>query len=71
MKFFLQFACTNLDGSQKERINLLNLHQKDGGTQKRGGVPSENGGFDPGGNYDIYIYIYIYHSRSRYCTNVQ
>ena len=40
---FLQFTCTNLDGSQKEAGNFLNLFQKEGGTQK-GRVPSENGG---------------------------
>ena len=42
---FIQFTCTNLDGSQKEGANFLNLVQKEGGTEKRGGggVPSEKG----------------------------
>ena len=34
--------------------NFLNLLQKEGGTQKGGGVPSEKGGgggSNPGGNY--------------------
>ena len=53
LKCFLQFTCTNLDGSQKERDNFLSFLQKEGGTQKRG-VPSEKGegGSNPGGNYD-------------------
>ena len=39
-KCFLQFTCTNLDGSQKERVTL-NLLQNKGGTQKEGrGVPT-------------------------------
>ena len=43
LKCFIQFACTNLDGSQKERGNFFNLLQKEGGTQKGGqkkGVPT-------------------------------
>ena len=43
LKCFLQFACTNLDGSQKEGGNFLNLLQKEGGPRKVG-VPSEKGG---------------------------
>ena len=31
--------------------NFLNLLQKEGGTQK-GGVPSEKGGSNPGGNHE-------------------
>ena len=42
LKYFLQFACTNLDGSQKE-----------GSTQKGEGVPSEKGGTNPAENYVI------------------
>ena len=45
LKCFLQFACTDLDGSQKEGGNFLNLHQKERGTQTGvggGGGPSEN-----------------------------
>ena len=54
LKCFLQFACTNLDGSQKEGGNFLNFHQKEGVTQKGEGgerVPSEKGGSNPGVNY--------------------
>ena len=47
----LQFSCTNLDGSQKEGDNFLNLLQKEGGIQKVR-VPSEKGGSKLGGNYD-------------------
>ena len=46
LKCFLQFTCTNLDGSQKEGDNFLSFLQKEGGTQKRG-VPSEKGGGVP------------------------
>ena len=31
LKCFLQFTCTNVDGSQKEGGNFLNLLQKEGG----------------------------------------
>ena len=48
---FLQFPCTNLDGSQKEGNNFLNLLQKEGGTQKGGGFPQKRWGSKPGGNY--------------------
>ena len=50
LKCFLEFACTNLDSSQKEGGNFLNLLQKETGTQK-GWVPSEKGGSNPWGNY--------------------
>ena len=40
-----------MDCSQKEGGNFLSLLQKEGGTQKGGGVPSEKGGSNPGGNY--------------------
>ena len=32
--------------------NFFNLLQKEGGTQKGGGVASEKGGSNPGGNHD-------------------
>ena len=32
--------------------NFINLHQKEGGTQKGGGSLRKVGGFNPGGNYD-------------------
>ena len=41
LKCFLQFTCTYLDASQNEGGNFLNLLQKEGDTQKRGG------GFQP------------------------
>ena len=47
---FLQFACTNLDSSQKQVGNFLNLLQKERGTQKRGGS-SEKGGSNTAENY--------------------
>ena len=37
LRCFLQFTCTNLDGSQREWGNFLNLLQKERGTQKGGG----------------------------------
>ena len=42
----MQFTCTNLDSSQKERGNFLNLLQKEGDTHNRGegGVLSEKRG---------------------------
>ena len=45
LKCFLQFICTNLDGSQKEGDNFLNLLQKEGGNQKEGGSLRKGGGF--------------------------
>ena len=63
LKCFIQFTCTNLDGSQKEGVgmgNFLNFLQKERGTQKGRGVPSEKGGgSDPGGNYDVALSIFI------------
>ena len=41
LKCFLQFACTNLDGFQKEGGNFLNFLQKEGVLRKDG--PSEKG----------------------------
>ena len=48
LKCFLQFTCTNLDGSQKDEGNVLNL-----GTQKGGGgsLRKGGGGSNPGGNH--------------------
>ena len=44
LKCFLQFTCTNLDGSQKEGGNFINLLQKGGGFPQKmgggGGVPT-------------------------------
>ena len=46
LKCFIQFTCTNLDGSRKEGGNFFNLVQKEGYTQKRGGS-LRKGGFQP------------------------
>ena len=37
LKCSLQFTYTNLDGSQKEVDNLLNLLQKEGASHRNGG----------------------------------
>ena len=37
LKCFSQFTCTDLDGSQKERGDVLNLLQKEGVTRTGGG----------------------------------
>ena len=44
-KCFIQFTCTNLDGSKKEGPNFYRLLQKEEVTQMggRGAVPSEKG----------------------------
>ena len=47
LKCFLQLACTNLDCSQKEGGHFL----KRSVPRKGGGVPSEKGGSNTGGNY--------------------
>ena len=47
LKCFIQFTCTNIDGCQKEGGNFFNLLQKEGGTQKGKGGPSEEGGGVP------------------------
>ena len=50
VKCFLQFACTNLDGSQKEGGggSLFKFASERGGyPERRGGGPSEKGGFQP------------------------
>ena len=47
LRCFLQFTCTNLDGSQKKGGNFLNLLQKEGVRRKGVGVPTEKGGFQP------------------------
>ena len=47
LKCFSQFTCTNLDGSQKEGDNFLNLLQKEGVLSKEGegeGFPRKMGG---------------------------
>ena len=43
----------HLDGSQEEEGNFLDLLQKEGGTQKEGGLPALE-------ETMMYIYIYIY-----------
>ena len=49
---FLQFTCTNLDGSQKEGGNFFSLLQKKLGNQKGGGgFPQKREGSNPGENY--------------------
>ena len=48
LKCFLQFAYSNLDGSQKVGGNFLNLLQE-------GGYPERGGGSNPGGNYVSYF----------------
>ena len=47
--------------------NFLNLLQKEGDTQK-GEVTSENGGSNPGGNYDLLSRKEINISRPELCT---
>ena len=42
LRCFLQFTFTNLDGSQKEGVNFLNLLKKEG-------VPRKKGSFRKGG----------------------
>ena len=42
LKCFIQFTCTNVDSSQKEGGNFLNLLQKERVTQK-GGFPQKRG----------------------------
>ena len=51
LRCFLQFTCTNLDGSQKKRSNFLNLLQKEGVPRKGRRVPSEKGCSNPGENW--------------------
>ena len=63
LKSFLQFICTNSDGSQKEGGNFLNLLQKEGGE----GVLSQKGGSNPGGNYAIILLTLIFQT---YLTKV-
>ena len=46
LKCFLQFTCTNLDGSQKKGSNFLNLLQKKG-VPRKGGSSLRKGGFQP------------------------
>ena len=49
LKCFLQFACSNLDGSQKVGGNFLNLLQEVGYPERGGGVSN------PGGNHVSYF----------------
>ena len=42
LRYFLRFACTNLDAFQKEGGNFLNLHQKEG-VPRKGGFPQKRG----------------------------
>ena len=51
-KYFIQFACTNLDGSQKEGSNFFYLLWKEGLPRKGGGFLQKRGGSSPGGNYE-------------------
>ena len=53
------YKLTFENGSQKEEGNFLNLLQKEGSTQKGGGVLSENGGSNPGGNYGCNLYTFF------------
>ena len=68
LKCFLQFTCTNLDGSQKEGGNFLNLLQKEGGTQK-GGFPQKRGVSNPGGNYAAACHICFLGQMIRICKH--
>ena len=54
LKCFLPFACANLDGSQKERGNFLNLLQKKGGSLRK-----RRGGSNPGGTMINHILTII------------
>ena len=40
LKCFIQLACTNLGGSQKEGSNFLNLLQEEGVSLRKGEVPT-------------------------------
>ena len=61
LKRFLQFTYTNLDGSQKEGCNFLNLLQREGVPRKGGslrkGGGGGGGGSKPVGNYDILAHL--------------
>ena len=52
--FLTQFTCTNLDGSQKEGGNFLNLLQKEWVPRKKGGVPQKRVDSNPGVNYVLH-----------------
>ena len=43
LKCFLQFACTNLDGCQKEKVTFKFASER-GGTQKGGGLTQKREG---------------------------
>ena len=74
LKFSIQFASINLNGSQKEGSHFLNLLQKEGTTWKRGGRggPSEKAGSNPQENSDtmktsnlfLIIFLYLYQTFS-------
>ena len=51
LKCFIQFTCTNLDGSQKMGGNFFYLLQKE--VPRKGGFPQRRGGSNPGGNYGL------------------
>ena len=46
LKCFIEFTCTNLDGSQKEGVTFKFASEREGYPES-GGVPSEKGGFQP------------------------
>ena len=49
LKCFIQFTCTNLDGSQREGIIFLICFRKRGYMERRGFL-QKKGSFNPGGN---------------------
>ena len=53
LKCFIQFSCTNLDGSKKEGVTFLVCFRKRGLPRKGGGFPQKSRGPNPGGNYVI------------------
>ena len=58
LKCFIQFACTNLDGSQKEGVFFQICFRK-WGYPERGGIPSEKGG---GGGFQPWMKLSILHT---------
>ena len=50
LKYSLQFACTNLDGSQKEGVTLRGVPERGGGFPQNRGAGGV-GGTKPAGNY--------------------
>ena len=58
----------HLDGSQEEEGNFLDLLQKEGGTQKEGGLPALEETMMYIYIYThVYIYIYIYYNYVYIC----